>query len=1174
MTDNTGSILSHSATGQTRKEARRAKEDASKHFDRKETIRHREAIASFGTEAREARTRRKEGRAEAKQKCTGYVTDAKEKNRDKPPHRRRAELAKARTDCAFDLMNVEERAAQELEAIGAKRDEEVTRRRSSRIATRHNRDRTKERTRSTAREQREEMFDQVRNDLDPGVLPYFEQIKGSAAFKKLVDGGRMTPTEAVLHMAHEDPEAVFLALERQAEKELQELLREQERWEYEGGRPAEGEGESAGAPIAEADGATAKDGEAAPGKRRRAANGRKVKDGDTSGGARRKSTSKGRASARARSDKEQDDIDLERFEDEGGRPLPESEARAHGRERAAASAASEAHAHGRAGDGAPERKGAERRKRAGRTRRGAEPRGKDDAPPVGLDRDGDDWIAFTWAESQRFKSRPDAVGWLHERGFKPDGTPLGAPEDAMRSGAARAEDNGEDENDSDEIDSPESEAPASGERDVPASHARTPGSTDAIERAARMGAPVRDELTDVPRPCCGPHARELVGEPEAHGAHAREPAAEPAPHAEHARGAATASTLHSAHSTRRPSAEERTLWMPGTGPARPSTPDPAPRVRMGLFEDEADTLPETPDAKRRQGEQGEESSAKKRDPVVQQAFGTDFTSWLNQAGPQLTLDSAPARPAPRAAAPTTITSAASARSSSPREAASMPPSAPHEAANARRDVGSSAADGRSVMAPTPAHPSSAAPTMRAEPLRAWSREYTGASLHVDPVQRSLQVRFDDMPDAQLRIALRTAGFRWAPAVQRWQAPLDDERRLVAEAVLTEHANVVEARRARRGVSGRASRAAVTSQDAGADTDVVTSDDQARAEGASAAEGEADAQSEEHGADPTEERRNAYEQKRADRVARLHARADALQAASAAVYNDARAKADRIPFGQPILVGHHSEGRDRRFRAKIHQGYGKAFELEDQAKALRRRAEAAEKSDAISSDDPDAIAKLEAKVKERGDFIYRARHINEILRSARSGRKTGWEPIAVQRLIAIGVAPAEAEKLTKKDFAGRIGIPGYATRNAQGEIARLNRRIEELRQRDARPVRAPERIGEAVIVEDRDANRVQIRFDDLPPKELRNHLRGRGFVWAPSAGAWQRKLNDNALWTARDVLRSFYPRKPEVASAANEAPPAPAAAPDEEPEREPGLDSDPYVPDETASGDGAKDGVPF
>ena len=47
-------------------------------------------------------------------------------------------------------------------------------------------------------------------------------------------------------------------------------------------------------------------------------------------------------------------------------------------------------------------------------------------------------------------------------------------------------------------------------------------------------------------------------------------------------------------------------------------------------------------------------------------------------------------------------------------------------------------------------------------------------------------------------------------------------------------------------------------------------------------------------------------------------------------------ASAIPFGQPILVGHHSEGRDRRYRDRIHNTFGKAFATMDKADYYEER----------------------------------------------------------------------------------------------------------------------------------------------------------------------------------------------------------------------------------------------
>ena len=87
-----------------------------------------------------------------------------------------------------------------------------------------------------------------------------------------------------------------------------------------------------------------------------------------------------------------------------------------------------------------------------------------------------------------------------------------------------------------------------------------------------------------------------------------------------------------------------------------------------------------------------------------------------------------------------------------------------------------------------------------------------------------------------------------------------------------------------------------------------------------------------------------EQARAEaRQERFEAKAERAEDTSNALYERAHTMADAIPFGQPILVGHYSEGRDRRFRAKISSTFERAFEESDRAKYYARRAECARRS---------------------------------------------------------------------------------------------------------------------------------------------------------------------------------------------------------------------------------------
>lgn len=44
-----------------------------------------------------------------------------------------------------------------------------------------------------------------------------------------------------------------------------------------------------------------------------------------------------------------------------------------------------------------------------------------------------------------------------------------------------------------------------------------------------------------------------------------------------------------------------------------------------------------------------------------------------------------------------------------------------------------------------------------------------------------------------------------------------------------------------------------------------------------------------------------------------------------LYSSATDMASVIPMGQPILIGHHSEKRDRRYREKIHDTMGRSVD---------------------------------------------------------------------------------------------------------------------------------------------------------------------------------------------------------------------------------------------------------
>ena len=259
--------------------------------------------------------------------------------------------------------------------------------------------------------------------------------------------------------------------------------------------------------------------------------------------------------------------------------------------------------------------------------------------------------------------------------------------------------------------------------------------------------------------------------------------------------------------------------------------------------------------------------------------------------------------------------------------------------------------------------------------------------------------------------------------------------------------------------------------------------------------------------PTPELRapNPYEAKKAARIDRMRKRAGRLRGASEAAREGVRRIEEMIPFGQPILVGHHSERRHRRDLERMQSGFAKSMDLQKRADELERRAKSAEKSRAISSDDPDAIDKLRAKL---ADLERDRARMVEANRAARGARPH-------EDLARLGFSERMITRILTPDFAGRIAFPRYALANAAHEASRVRKRIEELEEKAERPA-PPAREIAGARVEETD-NRVRIFFESKPPAELRSELKRSGFRWSPTAGAWQRHASPAAWQAAERVL---------------------------------------------------------
>lgn len=252
--------------------------------------------------------------------------------------------------------------------------------------------------------------------------------------------------------------------------------------------------------------------------------------------------------------------------------------------------------------------------------------------------------------------------------------------------------------------------------------------------------------------------------------------------------------------------------------------------------------------------------------------------------------------------------------------------------------------------------------------------------------------------------------------------------------------------------------------------------------------------------------NDYERKRTERIERLRARAEAKRAEGDALIGRSHDRLARIPFGQPILVGHHSERRHRSDLSKADRDMGRGVEALNESTDLARRAHAAETNPSVSSDDPDAVAKLRAKAAKLQADCDRMKTINAMIRK---GAK------AAELAKFLGCTEESAATLLLPDFCGRVGFPPYKLTNDRAEIRRILQRIAQL---EAHAVALkPEAIEHnGVRIEESD-NRVRVFFPAKPDEATRAALKSRGFRWSPTVGAWQRHASNGAWYDARSIV---------------------------------------------------------
>jgi len=225
------------------------------------------------------------------------------------------------------------------------------------------------------------------------------------------------------------------------------------------------------------------------------------------------------------------------------------------------------------------------------------------------------------------------------------------------------------------------------------------------------------------------------------------------------------------------------------------------------------------------------------------------------------------------------------------------------------------------------------------------------------------------------------------------------------------------------------------------------------------------------------------------------------------YDASKKAVEHIPMGQPILIGHHSQGRHERDLAKADNNMRKSIECDAKAKHYARKAKSVG-TNGVASDNPEAINLLEKKLKGLEESHAIMKNTNAEF------RKGGWDNVK-------SLTIKQVEKL--KQVLGenpRFKQPfeSYSLTNNNANIRSTRKRLEELKKlRNEKPFEFENEDYHFYI----DDGRICISFSGgKPSDEVRKHLKSKAFRWSRYNERWQRKYTHNALRSSKWLLEDL------------------------------------------------------
>ncbi len=165
---------------------------------------------------------------------------------------------------------------------------------------------------------------------------------------------------------------------------------------------------------------------------------------------------------------------------------------------------------------------------------------------------------------------------------------------------------------------------------------------------------------------------------------------------------------------------------------------------------------------------------------------------------------------------------------------------------------------------------------------------------------------------------------------------------------------------------------------------------------------------------------------------------------------------------------------------------------------------------IRSSDKDAEERLENKIQELEIFHAEMKEANAYFRKNKT--LAGFKDYNVDKIDALNLG------FTIKNYG--IPFPSFELTNNLAKIKNAKARLSRLQTLKTTAKTDRVKYDKFEVVENTELMRLQLFFDGKPDEEIRIILKSNGFKWAPSVGAWQRQLTNNARYALKCIVKEL------------------------------------------------------